>query len=227
MSEAKKPSGRAGQRRRTRKAIIQAAMALLAREKSPSIADIAAEADVSRRTVYMYFPTLEHLLADAALGLVAEATGHGPGGGSTPSDNVEVRVDRMVRAVQRMSSDTEKLGRTVIRLTLESRAGAAGPRRGYRRVEWTESALEPLRGRVTRQAFERLVSAISMVIGWEALLVQRDIRGLDPADAEDVSAWAARALVRATLAEQEPAEARHRSGRARRSGSGRPPRRRR
>jgi hypothetical protein len=36
-----------------------------------------------------------------------------------------------------------------------------------------------------------------MVVGWEALIVQRDVCGLSPKDGEKVSAWAARALVRA------------------------------
>jgi hypothetical protein len=38
-----------------------------------------------------------------------------------------------------------------------------------------------------------------MVIGWEALIVARDVRGLSQKEAEDISAWAARALVRAAL----------------------------
>jgi AcrR family transcriptional regulator len=205
MAATTKERGRAGQRRRTRKAILQAAMDLLARDGNPSIADIAAAADVSRRTVYMYFPTLEHLLVDAALGLASQAAVDRVVDLSASAGDVEARVDAMVRAVQRMSSDTEQLGRSLIRLTIEPRADTGAPRRGYRRTEWIESALAPLRDRLDRPGFERLVSALSMVIGWEALLVQRDIRRLGPAEAEEVSAWAARALVRAALAELETA----------------------
>ena len=216
MSEAEKDHQRTAQRRRTRKAIVQAAMDLLARKSAPSIADIATAADVSRRTVYMYFPTVEHLLTDAALGLVTQATFDRIGDPSTSTGDVEARVDALVRAVQRASSETERLGRTIIRLTVDAPAGAGAPRRGYRRVEWIESALAPLRGRLDAPRFERLVSALAMVIGWEALLVQQDIRGLSPADAEEVSAWAARALVRATLGELGTAEKR-KGSRARRS----------
>lgn len=199
--ETKTAAGRTGQRRRTRKAIVQAAMDLLVRNAAPSITDIAAAADVSRRTVYMYFPTLEQLLADAALGLATHAAVDPVVGASSPSDDVETRVDAMARAVQRMSTDTEKLGRTIIRLTVEAPSEGGPPLRGYRRVEWIESALAPLRGRIDGARFERLVSALAMVIGWEAMLVQRDVRRLNPADAEEVSAWAARALVKAALEE--------------------------
>jgi AcrR family transcriptional regulator len=186
-------------------------MDLLAQDRTPSIADVAAAADVSRRTVYMYFPTLEQLLTDAALGLATNATLDRVLDPSAGTGDVEARVDAMARAVQRMSSDTEGLGRTIIRLTVDAGAGHGAPRRGYRRVEWIETVLAPLRGRFDDARFERLVSALSMVIGWEALLVQRDIRRLGSADAEEVSAWAARALVRATLGELVPADTPRRS----------------
>src|ERR1700734_2116544 len=61
-------AGRAAQRRRTRKAIVEAASRLLTAGADPSINDIAAAADVSRRTIYTYFPTLDQLLLDAAIG---------------------------------------------------------------------------------------------------------------------------------------------------------------
>ena len=194
-------AGRTGTRRRTRKAIVQAAMDLLAQGAAPSIADISRAADVSRRTIYMYFATIEQLLADAALGLATESVINPLVSHPGSPDDVEARIDALARGVQRMSSDTERLGRTIIRLTVEAPAHAAVPTRGYRRIEWIEAALAPLRGRLDPPRFERLVSAIAMVIGWEALVVQRDIRRLDARAAEDVSAWAARALVRAALDE--------------------------
>src|SRR5215475_10220436 len=60
--------GRAAQRRRTRRAIVEATSRLLAGGADPSINDIAAAADVSRRTIYTYFPTLDQLLLDATIG---------------------------------------------------------------------------------------------------------------------------------------------------------------
>jgi hypothetical protein len=70
-------------------------------------------------------------------------------------------------------------------------------------VEWIERALAPARGKLGKRRFEQLVSALAMVIGWEALIVARDVRGSSQKDAEDVSAWAARALVRAAIDDAE------------------------
>src|SRR5262245_6868239 len=64
-------SGRAAQRRRTRNAIVSATRELIAAGKTPSIDDIAAAADVSRRTIYMYFPTVDQLVLDATAGLLS------------------------------------------------------------------------------------------------------------------------------------------------------------
>jgi hypothetical protein len=50
-------------------------------------------------------------------------------------------------------------------------------------------------------AYERLVSALAMVLGWEALIVLADLRDLDEAERTETSAWAARTLIRAALEE--------------------------
>src|SRR5262245_3794319 len=66
--------GRVAQRRRTRNAIVAATRQLIAEGNTPSIDEIAAAADVSRRTIYMYFPTVDQLVLDATAGLLSENT---------------------------------------------------------------------------------------------------------------------------------------------------------
>ena len=196
--------GRVAQKRRTRKEIVAAAAGLLAQGKAPSVTEIAAAADVSRRTVYMYFPTNEQLLIDAALVSLTQNTVEAALDSVKDTDDVARRVEVLTRAVQRNFASTEQQGRTLLRLTVDTPPAnrrADQPLRGYRRIEWIERALEPLRGRVDRKRFDRLVSALAMVVGWESLIVARDIRALSLEQAEDVSAWAAGVLVQATLSE--------------------------
>jgi AcrR family transcriptional regulator len=192
--------GRPGQRKRTRRAIVEATMELLGEGANPSVGEIAERAEVSRRTVYSYFPTLDQLLVDAGLGLLSEAETDrtvAPAG-----DDAEERIAALATEVTGMSEEVERLGRRVIALTIDAAEPADGtPRRGYRRVGWIESALEPIRPRLDPAAYERLVSALAMVIGFEPLLVARDTRGLSSAEAAEVSTWAARALLRAALEE--------------------------
>jgi AcrR family transcriptional regulator len=204
MSSTGDDHGRIAQRRRTRKAIVAAAAELLAKGVTPSVSEVAAAADVSRRTVYMYFPTIEQLLVDAALLSVTQVTVAPVLDAMDREGDVEQRVEMMTRAVQGNFVSTESQGRTLLRLTVDSDPAERSPDRplrGYRRIEWIERALAPLRDRIDAARFERLVSALAMVIGWESLIVARDVRALGAEDAEDVSAWAARALVHATLEE--------------------------
>ena len=203
MAGSKAGVGRERQRRRTRKAIVDAAVELLGRGRDPSVAEIAEAADVSRRTVYLYFPTLEHLLADAAL----EASRTMVEPRFELDGDAGERVEALVRGVQQGFAVTETLGRTIIRLTVGAGAPSppgATPRRGYRRVEWIERALEPLHGTLPPERFERLVSALTLLIGWEAMIVLQDTRALTTAEAEEVCVWAARALLAAEASGSTP-----------------------
>src|SRR5690349_21262329 len=87
---------RPAQRRRTRKAIVDAAIALLARGETPSVAEVAAAADVSRRTVYLYFPTFDQLLIDATVGALTQASVDRAIDAPSTGEDVEQRVERMV-----------------------------------------------------------------------------------------------------------------------------------
>jgi|SRR5262252_8768040 len=196
--------GRPAQRRRTRTAIVDAAMALIAEGKSPSVADVAAAADVSRRTVYLHFPTFEQLLIDATVGALAQSPVDRAVAPAAKDEPVESRVERMVRALHDVPPEVERLGRRLIRLTVEDGAQTTRddvPRRGYRRIEWIESALAPWRARIGPARWRRLVSALAMVVGWEAMIVQRDVCGLSAKEGEALSVWAADALLQATLRE--------------------------
>lgn len=209
---AVQPTGRERQRGRTRKALLAAAAALIAQGRTPSVTEVADAAEVSRRTAYRYFPTPDQLLVEAALeglrpGIVDAIEGEAVG---NSDDDVEQRLDRTVRAMQQGAVTNEALLRMMIRLTVSPSGGSsvvagqkdgATPRRGYRRIEWIELALAPVRAWLGKRRFERLVSALAVCIGIDALIVLRDLRGLSVAEAEAVARWSARTLLRESLAD--------------------------
>lgn len=212
-------TGRFRQRRRTRAAIVAAAGELLRTGATPSVADVAEAADVSRRTVYLYFPTLEQLLLDATLGLVSQQPVDEAIEAADPGGDPAERVVAMIRAACAMSAETLPMGRSLIRLTVEAGGDEddddeppEGPRRGYRRIGWIEKALAPIRSELDDGQYERLVSALAMVVGWEALIVLHDVRGLGSDDQVETSVWTARALVHAALAEAAAARPPTRAG---------------
>ena len=84
--------GRINQKRRTRAAILEAAKHLLREGQTPSVAEAADVARVSRATAYRYFPTQEYLLIEAALES-AKTDVNQLLERSAPSDDPAIRLD--------------------------------------------------------------------------------------------------------------------------------------
>jgi AcrR family transcriptional regulator len=198
---------RSAQKRRTRRAILAAAAALMQQNEAPTADRVAEVAEVSRRTVYLYFPSQEQLLTEAALEGVRTEIEQALELAST--DDIWSRLDVLVDATLQACLKREVQLRTMIRLSVERRLAEAqggpsqqAPLRGGRRVEWIETALAPIREQLGEVRFERLVSALTVCVGIDALLVLRDIRGLDVPEILQVSRWTAHALLRASLEER-------------------------
>lgn len=186
--------GRAAQRRRTRRAIVEATAGLLRTGVEPSINRIAGAADVSRRTVYLYYPTLDQLVLDATIGILNVDVDDALRRESSGDPRVRIRtlIDELFRTMEA----SLPLGRKLIRLTVEAPGPAGGgPRRGHRRVGWIEWAVAPYREGLSDAAYDDLVSALAMVIGWEAFIVLTDVRGLPPDQAHDVTRRTADAIL--------------------------------
>ena len=197
VKQVSRVSGRDAQRRRTRKAILDAASELLSHGEKPSINDIAKAADVSRRTVYMYFSTLEHLMIDATAGMLSGDAGVDLAIDHSSPD-AHARVDALAVALHKLTDQTLPLGRRLIALTVENPPAVS---RGHRRIQWIESALAPLRKKLKKELFDRLVSGLAVVLGWEASIVLRDVRAAGPEREARVQRWAAAALLDAILRE--------------------------
>jgi AcrR family transcriptional regulator len=174
-------------------------MRLLGEGRTPTIGEIATAADVARRTVYMHFPTLDQLILDASMGALAGGVVEAE---FEPGADAADRVDSIVDAFYEHAEEWLPLGRRMVALTAAS-PPAGGPQRGQRRVDWIERAAEPLRDRLTDEQYDRLVSSLCIVLGWEAMIVLQDIRGSAQKRQRDVVAWTAQAIVRAMLDESD------------------------
>jgi len=179
---------------------VAAAQRLLERGEDPSVDDVARAAEVSRRTIYLHFPTLDQLLLDATAGL--EASGGVEEAMRSAADDGLPALERtmtVVEAVIRQSAETLPLGRRILRLTAEPAAAPSGaPSRGFRRMGWLESAIGPLR--LSDAGRDRLLAALAALCGWETMLVLEDVRGLRGEDAVQVALWAARLVVEGSTA---------------------------
>jgi AcrR family transcriptional regulator len=189
--------GRDNQKRRTRRALVEAAGRLIAAGGRPSVAEAAEAAEISARTAYRYFPSAEQLAVEATLEATRQnmelSIESGP-----PDEPVTDRVDRLVDALQQMTLDNETLLRQMIKFTVDRDPIEPGvPPRPARRLEYVEQALAPLQDRLAPDELDRLTFALTVTIGIESTLVLRDICGLDSSEILAVQHWAARALLNA------------------------------
>jgi AcrR family transcriptional regulator len=196
--------GRVNQKRRTRAAIVDAALELLGGGTTPTVAQAAEAARVSRATAYRYFPTQESLLLETALNADVEdieALVQEPVGATDASDRAVHILDLLNRQVLAEEVRFRNAMRVYQDLWLAaSTAGDASPvvREG-RRKRWFETALAPLRDELGDAALERLVAGLSVLGGMEAMIVLRDVCRLSPDEALAVTDWAARALIAASV----------------------------
>lgn len=197
-------TGRVNQKKRTRSVVVEAARALVRQGVTPTVAQAAEAALVSRTTAYRYFPTQESLLLELAASADVddlEALAAEP----VDADGAADRAVELLRGFNRRVLDDEVQYRTALRLYLDQWLAAAAEGdpspvvREGRRTRWLTSALAPLRGSVPDADLDRLVAALSVLMGMEAMTVLREVCQLSEDDALAVTDWAARALLDATL----------------------------
>jgi AcrR family transcriptional regulator len=197
MVVSRQDEGRINQKQRTRRAIVEAAAELVRENKTPSVADAAERALVSRATAYRYFPSQQSLLievqADATQPSVDDLV-------ASAGADIEARVEAIAREMARMVLADEALFRNQMRATQDAWFAGQGdpsvPVREGRRLAWIDGALEPATGKVAARSLKQLRTALAVVVGVEPVLALRDICRLSPKATEDALAWTATSLVR-------------------------------
>lgn len=196
-------SGRANQKRRTRKDLLEAASRLMREGRRPSLDEVAEAALVSRATAYRYFPGIEALLLEASLDVVTPGPAElfGPHTTRKPLERLLV----VEAALEEMIAANELPLRMMLAQSLErSVAPDAGeaPLRQNRRGPLIEAALEPLEGRLDAARLRRLRQALTLLLGIEATVVFADVLQLDAEEARATRRWAMEALLRAAIDER-------------------------
>lgn len=138
-------------------------------------------------------------------------------------EDLMARTRLLVETVQQFVYENQGALRTIVRLTADNVPGQSAdgaedfaPVRSNR-IEWIRTALAPVRKRLRAKHFERLVSALSLCVGIESVMVMTNLRELSQKEATRVSAWAVETLVAGALqqAEQELRSVRTKAKRAR------------
>ena len=208
-------TGRANQKLRTRKAILQAAAELIRTGREVTMLEVAKAALVSEATAYRYFPDLASLLREAMAGQMPtpaqalEAVGDSP----DPVERVASATERLMRTVLAYQGTT----RAMIAATI-TRPASAGVRPGLRfgLIDYALAPLEDTLGVHDPAALAQLKNDLAVVVSAEALFCLTDLCGLDPEQAIASAVHTATSLTRAALLEN-PAGRQRRPSRSHRT----------
>ena len=178
---------------RTRALMISTATEMMRRGASPSVSEVAEAAGVSRSTAYRYFPTLSDMLRAVvaeALGPILEWDGDEAAGAD--------RIGSLYGSAFPRLFEHEATFRAALRQSLEPEADDTSLGRGHRR-----DLLNKVVGEIELPPAirRRLVCAMSLTFGVEAMIVLKDICGLKDDEAQDVALWGATALLAAARRE--------------------------
>lgn len=193
--------GRANQRWRTRRALIEAALALCEGGRRPSFPEVAEHAKVSRATAYRYYSSVEDLISDA---MFERAVPPLESFCRLEHDDPAEAAGRAARVMNKLLLDDEvglhAVERSFMSAWLDN-PPESRPQRPGRRMQYIGPIVESLKKELTVAARRRLTHALTMLMGTEAALALRDVAGASTDEALVASAWAAQVLVRQALAE--------------------------
>ena len=198
IDNSKKPpgeGGRARQKERTRRAIIEACRALTRSGAEVTVPLVADQAMVSEATVYRYFPDLISLLQETLDGLWPDpAEALAPVEASNdPAERVAFACEFLLRGVHAYQGSV----RAAISHTITE--PAAVPERPGLRFGLIDYALAPFEARLAPGATTRLKLDLAVVVSAEAFFTLTDLCGLAPDDAIASAVRTATTLTRASF----------------------------
>lgn len=192
--------GRVNQKRRTQRALFDAATALCEEGRKPTFAEVAERAMVSRATAYRYFNSVEALISEAMF----ERAVQPPEQALRPGEDAADAMGRVARDFNKLLLDDEVglhvMQRSFMAVWLDNEPPARPPRPG-RRMQYIAPVVESLKSELSPGARKRLAHALAMVMGPEAVLAMRDVGGASVDEAIAAGVWAAKALVNQARAE--------------------------
>ena len=193
---------RVQQKMRTRRDLIAAATGLLVRGEVPTVPSVAEEANVSRGTVYRFFPSQQSLLAETLRSVsVSLEELHTLFERSAAADDPEQRLRVVCTAVYGAFARNEAAFRAFLRYSLEESDVPPAEKRVKGRFMWIDAALEPVAPQLEPERLAELRIQLAVLLGIEPFIVYRDICGLSNEAAAATAAGTAVLLLRCALAE--------------------------
>ena len=188
MKEKFLKEGRVNQKLQTRSQILKSARDILNQESKITLEMVAEHAGISRATIYRYFSNIELLTTEALLH--ARFLGPEELRERVEGQSLEQTIHTLQGHYNKMSHENELVFRRYLSAALIESINSSKKTRGARRVEALKLALEPFENLMSKTNLDRLINIATLLMGIDALLVCKDVCGLDNTESDELLEWA-------------------------------------
>jgi AcrR family transcriptional regulator len=179
--------GRINQKLKTRARILNAAKTLMSKNRNTSLEEVAQKSNVSRATIYRYFPNLDLLFTEASLDIYYQS----PDVLFEKVKNMtlEQRIYYLQNYHNQLAQDHELIFRRYLSAVLNESVVSKKKIRGARRVEAMKLILDSYKNELSKKDLKNLKNLAPILMGIDSLLVAKDVCGLTNNEANDTLKW--------------------------------------
>lgn len=175
-------TGRINQKLETRHKILESAKQLVRKGIDFNLEDVANNAEISRATIYRYYPNLEILSYEVGIDI----------GTKTPEDIIEdlkdCSLNDMLMGIQNYYNEHAVNNENAFRKYLSAvLTSASEKKRGARRNRTLQLAL--MKSDLRPKEKKDLVNLLAILMGIEPLIVAKDVSGLDNQEFKELMSW--------------------------------------
>ena len=187
MNKLSLSEGRVNQKNKTRSRILNAAKTLMSTNSNISLEEVADKAEVSRATIYRYFPNLDLLSTEATLDIhflspeVLSAKVKGM--------SLDKRILYIQNYYNKLAQDHEMIFRRYLSTVLNESIINKKKIRGARRVHTMNLVLNSFKNDLSKEHLKNLSNVSTILMGMDALVVAKDVCGLTNNEANNTLKW--------------------------------------
>ena len=181
-------SGRISQKKKTRELLLATAKEMLVNGENISVEQVALEASISKATAYRYFSNKDILLKEASLqrGLIDKEDLFG----EIDESDLKTRVEKLIEYHFEVLTTNEDVFRLYLGTVMQSSVrDKKNYSRGGKRILLIAEAILPLKKEVSEETFDKIVNAISLLMGIESVTILKDICGLENGSIQEMWKW--------------------------------------
>ena len=192
-------TGRKEQKLNTRSKILMAAHEVLQKGKDLSMESVAAEANISRATIYRYYSNVDSLSTELILHLNI------PNTGNMVEELRDKKVGAALLSIQNTYLDFILNNEVAARKFLGAVLSSSDPKlvRGKNRLNTLQSYFDSKGLEWDKEKIEKLIHVAVLLMGIESVIVSKDVCGLDNAKTKENLKWGLEMMLKGMISSKD------------------------